>query len=157
MAKNDNKTATVVREVLEGPINTLGYDVWDVEFVKEGSEWFLRITIDSENGIDIDDCEKVHRFIDPILDEVDPVETAYHLEVSSPGLERNIRTKEHFLACVGENVQIKLFAPKNGGKQFEGILDTDENADKIFITVGTEKLEFARGDISKASTVFDFE
>ena len=97
MAKNDNKTAVKVREILEAPINSIGYEVWDTEFVKEGSEWFLRITIDSENGIDINDCEKVHRFIDPLLDEADPIENAYHLEVSSPGLERNIRTREHFL------------------------------------------------------------
>ncbi len=157
LAKNDNKTAVKVREVLEGPINSLGYDVWDIEFVKEGSEWFLRITIDSENGIDINDCEKVHRFIDPLLDEADPIENAYHLEVSSPGLERTIRTREHFLKSVGEKVMIKLYAPKNGAKQFEGILDTDENADKIYITVNGEKLEFDFSDISKANTVFDFE
>ncbi len=157
MAKNDNKTAVKVREILEAPINSIGYEVWDTEFVKEGSEWFLRITIDSENGIDINDCEKVHRFIDPLLDEADPIENAYHLEVSSPGLERNIRTREHFLKSVGEKVEIKLFAPKNGAKQFVGILSTDENADKIFIEVNGEKLEFARADISKASTVFDFE
>lgn len=157
MAKNDNKTAVRVREILEAPINSLGYDVWDVEFLKEGSEWFLRITIDSENGIDINDCEKVHRFIDPLLDEADPIENAYHLEVSSPGLERNIRTREHFLKSVGEKVEIKLFAPKNGAKQFIGVLDTDENADKIFINVNGERLEFARTDISRANTVFDFE
>ena len=157
MAKNDNKTALRVRELLEEHINSLGYDVWDVEFLKEGSEWFLRITIDSEEGIDIDDCEKVHRFIDPILDDFDPIETAYHLEVSSPGLERTIRTKEHFLMSVGEKVLIKLYAPKNGAKQFEGILTTDENADKIFIDVNGERMEFERSEISKANTVFDFD
>lgn len=157
LAKNDNKTAVKVREILEGPINSLGYDVWDVEFVKEGSEWFLRITIDSENGIDINDCEKVHRAIDPLLDEADPIENAYHLEVSSPGLERVIRTREHFLKSVGEKVLIKLYAPKNGAKQFEGTLDTDENADKVYITANGEKLEFDHADISKANTVFDFE
>ena len=157
MARNENKTAVRVREILEEPINALGYDVWDVEFVKEGSEWFLRITIDSEDGIDIDDCEKVHRAIDPILDDADPIESAYHLEVSSPGLERNIRTREHFLMMVGEKVLVKLFAPKHGAKQFEGILDTDENADKIFISVGDTRYEFDRSDISRANTVFDFD
>ena len=157
MARNENKTALKVREILEEPINSLGYDVWDVEFLKEGSEWFLRITIDSIDGIDIDDCERVHRAIDPILDDADPIENAYHLEVSSPGLERNIRTKEHFLKTVGERVLIKLFAPKYGAKQFEGVLDTDENADKIFITVGDDRYEFERSDISRANTVFDFD
>jgi ribosome maturation factor RimP len=157
LARNENKTAVRVREILEEPINALGYDVWDVEFVKEGSEWFLRITIDSEDGIDIDDCERVHRAIDPILDEEDPIECAYHLEVSSPGLERNIRTKEHFLMMTGEKVLIKLFATKHGAKQFEGILDTDENADKIFISVGDVRYEFDRSDISRANTVFDFD
>ena len=156
-AKNDNKTAVIVRELLEKPINDLGYEVWDVEFLKEGSEWFLRITIDSENGIDINDCEKVHRAIDPLLDDADPIETAYHLEVSSPGLERTIRTKEHFVKSVGEKVMIKLFAPHNGLRQFVGILDVSEDCEKIYISADGEKHEFDRGAISKASTVFDFE
>ncbi|MBR3715239.1 MAG: ribosome maturation factor RimP [Clostridia bacterium] len=157
MAKNDNKTAVIVKDLLEQPINELGYDVWDVEFVKEGSEWFLRITIDSENGIDINDCEKVHRAIDPLLDDADPIETAYHLEVSSPGLERTIRTKEHFIKSVGEKVLVRLYAPRNGSRQFEGILDVSEDGEKIYITANGEKLEFDRAAISKANTVFDFE
>jgi len=157
LAKNDNKTAVVVRELLEGPINDLGYEVWDVEFVKEGSEWFLRITIDREDGIDIDDCEKVHRAIDPLLDDADPIETAYHLEVSSPGLERTIRTKEHFIKSVGEKVLVKLYAPRNGLRQFEGILDVSEDGEKIYISVNGEKYEFDRAEISKANTVFDFD
>ena len=155
MAKNDNKTAVIVRELLEGPINDLGYDVWDVEFLKEGSEWFLRITIDSENGIDINDCEKVHRAIDPLLDDADPIETAYHLEVSSPGIERVLRTPEHIEAFAGEEVEVKLFAPIGGKKSFRGILGGIEN-DVVTVTVGSESVQIEHKKISRMTTVFDF-
>ena len=157
MARSGENTATSVRRLLEKHINSMGYDVWDVEYVKEGTRWILRITIDSENGIDINDCEKVHRAIDPLLDDADPIETAYHLEVSSPGLERTIRTKEHFIKSVGEKVLVRLYAPRNGSRQFEGILDVSEDGEKIYITANGEKLEFDRAAISKANTVFDFE
>lgn len=97
MAKNSTQgTASAVRELIEPTVTELGYDIWDVEYVKEGADMHLRITIDSEDGIDIDDCEKVHRAIDPLIDEADPIEESYLLEVSSPGIERRLRTPEHF-------------------------------------------------------------
>ena len=81
-----------VRAAIAPVVEGLGYSIWDLEYVKEGADWFLRVTIDSPSGITIDDCETVHRAIDPVLDEVDPIEGAYHLEVSSPGIERELRT-----------------------------------------------------------------
>ena len=95
-------------------VEGLGYTLWDVEYVKEGSEWYLRVTIDSPSGITIDDCERVHRAIDPVIDEHDPIENAYHLEVSSPGIERVLRTDAHLAAFAGEEVEVRLYAAVDG-------------------------------------------
>lgn len=157
MAKSNENTASIVRKLLEKHINDLGFSVWDVEYLKEGTRWILRITIDSENGIYIEDCETVHRAIDPILDEADPIENAYYLEVSSPGLERDLRTTEHFLACEGEKVLIKLFRPLNGVRQFVGIMSCNEDASVITVTDDLGAHEIERNLIAKATTVFDFE
>ena len=96
--KQKKNVADTVRDIAEPLAESFGYVLWDVEYVKEGAEWYLRITLDSDNGIDIDDCEKVSRAINPIIDEADPIEDFYYLEVSSPGVERSIRTKEHYEA-----------------------------------------------------------
>ena len=157
MAKSNENTASVVRKLLEKHINDLGFSVWDVEYLKEGTRWILRITIDSENGIYIEDCETVHRFIDPILDEADPIENAYYLEVSSPGLERELRITEHYLACEGEKVLIKLFRPLNGARQYVGIMSCNEDGSKITVTDDNGTHEIERNLIAKATTVFDFE
>lgn len=157
MAKSNENTASVVRKLLEKHINDLGFSVWDVEYLKEGTRWILRITIDSEKGIYIEDCETVHRAIDPILDEADPIENAYYLEVSSPGLERELRTCEHYLLCRGEKVLIKLFRPQNGVRQFVGIMSCNDDASVITVTDADKTYEFEKNMIAKATTVFDFE
>ena len=144
-----------VREALEGTINGLGYRLWDVEFVKEASEWYLRFTIDSDDGITIDDCEKVHRVIDPMLDDLDPIDHAYHLEVSSPGIERDIRTDEHFAACIGEEIEIRFFAPVNGQKSCKGTLISYENGIITIRNAGAE-IQIPRDKASKIKTVFEF-
>ena len=149
------KIADVVAELLTPVINDLGYDVWDVEYVREAAEWFLRITIDSPEGIDIDDCEKVHRAIDPVLDEADPIEDSYRLEVSSPGLEREIRTDEHFAACIGEKIVCKLFTKLDGKKEYTGVLKAYEDKQIILDTDEGEK-SIDRKLASKVRTVFDF-
>ncbi|MFQ9147651.1 MAG: ribosome maturation factor RimP [Eubacteriales bacterium] len=105
------KVVSVVSEALTPVIEGLGYEVWDIEYVKEGAEYFLRFTIDSPDGITIDDCEKVHRTIDPLLDELDPIEGTYNLQVSSPGLERDVKYDRHYAALIGEKLEVRLFAP----------------------------------------------
>lgn len=85
----------VVREAIAPTVEEMGYSIWDVTYSKIGSDYHLEITIDSEEGINIEDCERVHRAIDPILDEKDPIEGFYYLEVSSPGVERELRLEEH--------------------------------------------------------------
>ncbi len=155
MAGNKNIAATV-REGITPTADALGYTLWDVEFLKEGARRILRVTIDSEDGITIEDCEKMHRAIDPILDELDPIDDAYDLEVSSPGIERDLRTSAHIDACVGERVEARFFAPFEGIKQIEGILLGREGEEFVCIEVNGEERKFPRSAISKLQTLFDF-
>ena len=155
MAGNKNIAATV-RAGITPTAEALGYTLWDVEFLKEGARRILRVTIDNEEGITIEDCEKMHRAIDPILDEIDPIEDAYDLEVSSPGIERDLRTSAHIDACIGERVEARFFAPFEGIKQLEGILLGREGEEFVCIEVNGEEKKFPRSAISKLQTLFDF-
>ncbi|CCZ19852.1 ribosome maturation factor RimP [Candidatus Apopatosoma intestinale] len=155
MAKGQS-VASFVEEKLTPHIVGIGYRVWDVEFVKEGTEHYLRITIDSDDGITLDDCEKVHRLIDPILDELDPIDCSYHLEVSSPGIERELRKPWHYESAIGEKVEIRLFSPDESGKKsYTGKLIGFENGVAVISTDAGDK-SFDISKIAKASTVFDF-
>lgn len=154
--KNKKKnTAAVVRELITPTAEELGYILWDVEYVKEGAESVLRITIDSENGIGIEDCEKMHRAIDPVLDEADPIEAAYRLEVSSPGIERTLTREEHFEWCLGVEVEVKLFKSFNGMKVVRGVLN-DNYEDSLVIVAGEDAYEIEKKAIAKINTVFDW-
>ena len=156
MAKNSKSISETVRELAEPIADGLGCWVWDVEYVKEGTRKILRITIDSEEGIDINVCEQLHRAIDPILDEVDPIEEAYYLEVCSPGIERELRTQIHIDACEGWDVEVKLYAPIDGGKVFRGVLlESGENGE-VRIDAAGKILEFPRASVAKITTVFEF-
>ncbi len=157
MAKGQKNTAAYVEELITPTVNELGYDIWDVEFVKEGASWYLRITIDSENGIDMDDCEKVHRAVDPMLDEADPIDDFYYLEVSSPGVERNIRTREHYEYCVGEVIQLKLFTAINKKKEIIGeLLSVSEDGSEITVLSDGEEIKLSRSAVSRANVYYDF-
>lgn len=159
MAKHSGGAVVgAVRAAILPVVEELGYSIWDIEYVKEGADYYLRVTIDSPTGITIDDCEAVHRAIDPVLDEADPIEGSYHLEVSSPGIERDLRTDEHFAACAGEKVEVRLFAPVEGAKVWVGLLSgLDEKGNVLLQTPdGSEKV-FPRASVSAAHTVFDFE
>lgn len=145
------KIDTLLRPTVEG----LGYVLWDVEFVREGTERILRITIDHENGIGIDDCEKVHHAIDPMIDEADPIDTSYSLQVSSPGLERDLKSDFHYLSCIGEDVELKLFASFDGKKTYNGKLVSFENG-IITVSDGQKEYGFEKSAVSKAKTVFNF-
>lgn len=153
--KNGKNIAQTVQEFLLPVVNQLGYYLWDVEYVKEGSEWYLRITIDSEDGITIDDCEIVHRAIDPIIDEHDPIENSYRLEVSSPGIERVLRTEEHIEAWAGEEVEAKLFVAIDGKKAIRGKLLGIENG-IVSIECGETTYEIEHKKISRMTSVFEF-
>ncbi len=154
--KNVTKNvASRVSEIIAPVADELGYILWDVEFVKEGTRHILRITIDSPEGINIDDCEKMHRAIDPVLDEADPIENAYYLEVSSPGLERELRTDAHIQACIGERVEVKLYAPIDNVKSFVGELLGFEDG-KITVKTDVSEKIFDKKDIAKIRTIYEF-
>ena len=155
MASTKNIAKTVWELAL--PVaERLGLTLWDVEFVKEGSRHILRITIDTGAGVTIEDCERMHRAIDPVLDEADPIENAYDLEVSSPGIERELRTDAHIAACVGFDVEVRLFAPLDGKKSFTGVLaGLDESGAVLLDENGTVRA-FPRETVAKLSTVFTF-
>ena len=123
MAKNAKSISETVRELAEPIADGLGCWVWDVEYVKEGTRKILRITIDSEEGIDINVCEQLHRTIDPLLDEADPIDEPYYLEVCSPGLERELIRDEHFEQFIGADIMVKMLRPIEGvGREFNGVL-----------------------------------
>ena len=141
-------------EIAEPVASELGYTLWDVEYVKEGADWYLRYTIDSDEGIGIEDCEKMSRAIDPILDEYDFIEDMYHLEVSSPGLERDIKTDWHMEKCMGEKITVKLYAPINGVKALVGVLSGfDGESVKLLCD---EEMIIPRKAIAKMNMYFEF-
>ncbi len=157
MKNNSGKNiASEVREIVEPVAEQMGFFIWDVEFVKEGADKHLRITLDNEEGINIIDCENFHRAIDPILDEADPISESYILEVSSPGIERELKYPEHIDACEGWDVEVKLYAPKDGSKQFRGVLIGYDENESIAVDVGGEKIVFKPEEIAKISTYYDF-
>ena len=122
MSKGLN-TVEVVRSLDQPIAERIGVGIWDIRFLKEGSQWFLRIFLDKEDGITIDDCVEFTHLINPVLDEADPIEQAYCLEVSSPGLERELTRPEHFERYTGERVMVKTIRPVNGQREFRGILE----------------------------------
>ena len=145
--------AATVADLVRETVEREGCSLWDTEYVKEGADWHLRITIDKEGGVGIDDCERVHRAIDPLLDEADPIEGFYYLEVSSPGLERELKTDAHLAASVGETVELRLFAPRDGAKVYTGVL-VESGGGEIVISVGEAELRFARSEVAKITTVY---
>lgn len=158
MKKNGGVVGTV-RKIAEPLAEELGYILWDVEYEKQGADMYLRITIDSEEGITIDDCERMHRAIDPLLDEADPIEDAYHLEVSSPGIERDLKNDMQINYCVGWDVEVRLYAPIDGAKSYTGTLvglDADGNI-AIATSPEGETRTFTRASVAALRTTFDFD
>lgn len=130
-------TASAVWDIAEPIAESLGLILWDVKFLKEGSRWYLRITIDKEGGVGIDDCVAMHRAIDGPLDEADPIEQSYNLQVQSPGIERELSRDFHFEAYLGERVQVRLIKAFEGKRDYKGIL-TSYDGEGITIAVDGE-------------------
>ena len=150
MANIEEKIESLTSET----INNLGYQLYDVEYIKEGKDYFLRIYIDSKKGIDLDDCEKVSNAITELLDKEDYIKEQYFLEVSSPGVERVLRKEKHLKDNLETEVQIKLFKPLDGQKQYKGILK-DFNDEYITI-FNNEEVKIDRKNISQIKTVFNW-
>ena len=145
-----------VRGIIEPVAEELGYYLWNVEYVKEGADYILRVTIDNDEGITIDDCERMTRAIDPVLDEHDPIEDSYLLEVSSPGIERELTRDDHFALCVGEKVEVRLFAPVDGSRIWVGILGELDEEGNVPVTTADTTRTFPRAAIAKIRTMFEF-
>ena len=123
------KVTEIVAKLAEPVVKQFGCELWDVEYVREGGEWYLRLYIDKVGGVDISDCEAVSRAVDPILDEKDPIPESYHFEVCSAGLERALKRPSDFERFMDSNVLVKLYQPKNGSKELKGVLKAYENGD----------------------------
>lgn len=151
MAKIEEK----VEQLVKDPIEKLGYSLYDVEYVKEGPEYYLRIYIDKESGIDLNDCEKVSNEINEILDKADYIKEQYYLEVSSPGIERRLRKDKHLEQNISKNVEIKLFKKDNTGKkEYTGKLKAF-NQEEIIIETDKE-ITIERKNIAQIKTIYEW-
>lgn len=142
-------------ELLTPIAERFGVEIYDVEYVKEGSDWYLRAYIDKPGGVNIKDCEDVSRALSDELDREDFIEDAYILEVSSPGLGRALKKDKHLEKSLGEEVEIRTYKPIDKKKEFRGILKAYD-ADKITITIENEEKIFARGEVALIRLALDF-
>ena len=141
-----------VEELIKDEIENIGYSLYDVEYAKEGPNYYLRIFIDSKNGIDLNDCEKVSNEINEKLDEADYIKEQYYLEVSSPGIERILRKDTHLEQNIGKQVEAKLFKKdENGSKNYIGEL---KKFDEETVTIDEIKIE--RKNIAQIKTIFEW-
>ena len=153
MAKENYEERT--ERLLEPIVSELGYTIVDVEYVKEGADYYLRAYIDKEGGIAIDDCEKVSRKLEEELDKEDFIPNAYILEVSSPGLGRQLKKEKHYLSNLGQKVDVKLYKAIEKVKEFTGILKSYENGHFVFEVDGKD-MELDAGAISKINLHVDW-
>lgn len=140
--------ATEIEQLVIPIINTNDLELVDVEYVKEGGEFFLRIYIDKEGGVSLNECELVTRELNPILDKEDPIKENYYLEVSSPGLDRPLKKDKDFVKYQGRDVEIKLYKPINGSKRYEGELVGLTDDKNIKIIIDNEEVEFDKKDVA---------
>lgn len=143
-------------ELLLPIIEENGFELVDVEYVKEGGSWYLRAYIDKPGGITVDDCEKVSRRLSDLLDEKDYIDEAYILEVSSPGLGRPLKKDKDFERSIGEEVEIRTFRPIHHQKEFTGILKAYDKEKVIIEMEEQEQMEFERSSIALVRLAFDF-
>jgi len=141
------KITELVASFAQPIVEAHGCSLWDVEYVREGSERFLRLYIDKDSGVDISDCEAISRAVDPILDEKDPIPESYHFEVCSAGLERALKRPGDFERFMGSAVTVKLYRPRNGLKEIPGILRGYEEG-KVTVEAGKETVTFEKSEVA---------
>lgn len=152
------KTELEIKLLTEDTIKSLGYHLYDVMYIKEAGDWFLRFFIEKEDDskVDLDDCERVSQALDPILDEKDPISESYNLEVSSCGLERHLREPEHFKWAVGKKILVKTYKPINKSKEFEGTLIDCGN--KLHIKLDNDEIvEISNEEIAGSKILYNWE
>ena len=157
MATSKQAVVQLIRPWAESAAAEAGCTLWDLEYLREGGENYLRVTIDKEEGVGIEDCEKVSRILNDILDTEDPIEESYSFQVSSPGVERELKRPEHYKSFIGNAVRVRLYKALDGSKEFIGNLTAYED-DAITLTmedgsVGVFPLE----QISKVKAYYEFE
>lgn len=148
--KNRGKVAQTVFDLARPLVESMGLVLWDVDFFKEGAEYDLLVTIDRDGGVGLEDCEAVSRALSPLLDEADPIEESYCLEVSSAGLERELVRREHYLAYLGKAVTVKLYAPRNGRKELTGTLSSCTE-DSLTLTTPDGGVTLPRTEVAKCT------
>ena len=141
------KVTELVASFAKPIVEQHGCELWDVENVREGSEYFLRLYLDKEGGVDINDCEAISRAVDPILDEKDPIQGSYHFEVCSAGLERALKRSSDFERFMGSNITVKLYRPRNGLKEIPGVLRGYDNG-KVTVEAGKETITFEKSEVA---------
>lgn len=147
-AKGKN-TVAVVWDIVEPIAESLGLVLWDVRFVKEGASWFLRLFIDKEGGVGMEDCVDFSHGIDKPLDDADPIDQSYYLEVSSPGLQRQLTRDFHFEFCQGQPVLVHLIRPRDNQRDFRGeLVGRSEGGEVLIRTENGEEISFAKEEIA---------
>ena len=141
------KVTELVASFAQPIVEAHGCELWDVEYVREGSEYFLRLYLDKEGGVDINDCEAISRAMDPILDEKDPIPGSYHFEVCSAGLERPLKRPSDFERFMGSSITVKLYRPRNGLKEIPCVLRGYENG-KVTVEAGKEIITFEKSEVA---------
>ena len=141
------KITEIVAGFARPVVEEKGCTLWDVEYVREGSEYFLRIYLDKETGVDINDCEAISRAVDPVLDEKDPIQGSYHFEVCSAGLERALKRPSDFERFMGSNITVKLYRPRNGLKEIPCVLRGYDNG-KVTVEAGKEVITFEKSEVA---------
>ena len=142
------KVTEIVRELAEPVVKENGCELWDVEYVREAGQWFLRLYLDKDGGVDILDCEAISRKVSDLLDEADPIESSYTFEVSSAGLERQLKRPSDFERFMGEKILLKTYKPIAGRKEFAGILAGYDSGSVLVDMGGGDPLWFEEKDIA---------
>ena len=143
MSKITDRVSALAKPVVEEE----GCSLWDVEYVREAGTWYLRVFVDKEGGLSIDDCERISRRLDPLLDEEDPIPDSYVFEVGSAGAERELKRPRDFEQFMGSEVEVRLYQPLNGSKSFVGTLKAYDNGD-VTIENGSTEMRFDKGKIA---------
>ena len=149
------KVTELVAEFARPIVEAHGCELWDVEYVREGSDYFLRLYLDKEGGVNIDDCEAVSRAVDPILDEKVPIPGSYHFEVCSAGLERVLKRPSDFQRFLGSPITVKLYRPRNGLKEIPCVLKAYDQG-KLTVEAGKETITFEKSEVAQVRLRVEF-
>lgn len=145
MSRITDTVSLLARPVVE----EAGCTLWDVEYVREAGTWYLRVYIDKDGGVSIDDCENISRELDPILDEADPIPDSYVFEVGSAGAERELKRPGDFAQFIGSEVEVKLYQPLDGAKSFVGVLKAYSDDGTVTVTSGKKELSFTKAQTAQ--------